>query len=445
MKKIIVSTSTIVIVILLIAVCIKRWNAWFGNPEEPVYNYITEPGRIQLTFGNDGEFSRNISWQCGDSLIESKVALAQNTDTTYIQAQGKLFETKGGKTVSYHAVLNNLNEGIYSYSVRTGNNESDWYEFKVNNPTDKLSFVYLGDIQDTINGITKQFVSDIYKKEQHADFWVLGGDVIERPHDQYWNEYFKSMDSISQTIPVIAIPGNHEYLKGITRRLEERFVYTFSYFVQSQYKGHTVYNLQYGNTAIITLDSNKDPWTLFSQRKWLKKALEQAENAKWKVVVLHHPIYSIKGKVNNLTVRLMFNSLIKKHKVDLVLQGHEHGYARMISKDSDDTFATPVYMVGQSSPKDYRLYFNDKYDRYGNGKRFYQNISINGDSLLVKSYTDTNKLYDDICIIKKENNIQIEDRAIAIPEQIEVNSRSKRMNDEKLKKYEEDISNWLAR
>lgn len=61
---------------------------------------------------------------------------------------------------------------------------------------------------------------------------------------------------------------------------------------------------------------------LFSQREWLKKTLK-ASDKKWKIVMFHHPVYSIKGKMNNLPVRWMFDSLLREYGVDLVLQGHE--------------------------------------------------------------------------------------------------------------------------
>lgn len=48
--------------------------------------------------------------------------------------------------------------------------------------------------------------------------------------------------------------------------------------------------------------------------------------------MLHHPVYSIKGKMNNLPVRWMFDGLFREYGVDLVLQGHEHNYARMTNK-----------------------------------------------------------------------------------------------------------------
>lgn len=48
--------------------------------------------------------------------------------------------------------------------------------------------------------------------------------------------------------------------------------------------------------------------------------------------MFHHPVYSIKGKNEQSSVRWMFDSLLREYGVDLVLQGHEHNYARMTNK-----------------------------------------------------------------------------------------------------------------
>ena len=382
-------------IIILAIWCTKRWDAWFGNPVEPAYISLQEPGRIQLTFGNNGENSRNISWQYGDTLLPSSIIYfeKEKNDTLIIPAAGKIFHTTGGTTVSYHVKLNDLVTGNYQYSVHTGDKQSAWYGFTINENNDDFSFIYLGDIQDTVGGVMKNFVSDIRRWQPDVDFWVLGGDVIERPHDRYWNEYFLSMDSVSQTTPILAVAGNHEYIKGISRTLEERFIYTFSYFLEN--KDFAAYDLRYGNTHIILLDSNRDFWQLPAQRKWLKAALQRAETAKWKIVVLHHPVYSVRGKTNNLVVRWAFNDLFQEYGVDLVLQGHEHNYAR---SNADNT---PIYVIGNSAPKNYRLKFDKHYDRFGSNGRFFSSFRVHQDSLFFKTFTEENEVFDDIFLLKK--------------------------------------------
>ena len=407
---------------ILIFICSKRWGTWFGNSPEPAYFCSDVPHRVQLTFGNDGQFSRNISWQCGDTLKLSKLYIAKTTgsDTISLAAEGKTLHTKGGTTVSYHSKLTGLTEGEYSYCVSTGDKKSDWYNFNVD-AKENFRFVYIGDIQDSVDGVLKNLFSNINQSEKDAAFWVLGGDVIERPQDRFWNEYYKSMDSISQTKPVIACPGNHEYLKGIPGKLDERFIYNFSYFIDSRSAGHAVFETRYRNTAIITLDSNRDTWMLFSQYRWFKKALKKTKDAKWKIVVLHHPIYSVRGKSRHYVIRNLFEPLFRKYGVDIVLQGHEHCYARMISKDKNNNATTPVYLISHSSPKDYRIKLTERYKRYGNGLKFYQTIDVSEDTLSLKTFTEFGELYDNVCISKNNNDLQVIDLATDIPEHFNSN------------------------
>lgn len=84
--------------------------------------------------------------------------------------------------------------------------------------------------------------------------------------------------------------------------------------------------------------------------KWLEEQLKKS-NARWKIVVLHHPLYSIKGSMNNLFQRTMFNPLVEEYGVDLVLQGHEHAYARMTAHGENGEAQAPVYTVSHCSPK----------------------------------------------------------------------------------------------
>ena len=439
----------IVIILLGIIAFIfnKRWNAWFDNVVEPPYASSNIPVRIQLTFGNDGQFSRNVSWQCGDALEFSQLFVVKTTttDTAAVTAEGKILRTQSGTTVSYHAQLTGLKAGEYRYNVCTGGKQSAWYNFTVSDG-DNFRFIYIGDIQDTIGGTAKNFFTQINQNEKDAAFWILGGDVVERPHDRYWNEYFASMDSITQTVPIIACPGNHEYRKGITGKLEERFVYNFSYLIDSRSDGNAVFDMRYGNAAIITLDSNRDTWTLFSQRRWLRQALQKAQDAQWKIVVLHHPIYSVRGKFRHFFIRRLFDPLIREYGVDIVLQGHEHCYARMTTKDKNNIPTTPIYLISQSSPKDYRINFDEKYDRFGNGMLFYQTVDIVADTLSLKTYAENGALYDHVCLVKAGGKVQITDWATGIPEHFDLNlSRIQKIKPAEKNTYRHEMETRLTK
>lgn len=425
-------------------ICKIRWKVWFYNRPEISYVLTNEPQRVILTFGNDGELSRNVSWVCGGVSKQAKLEYTKigSGDTLLIDGSSKFLKTLGGFSYANWAKFKDLAYGdSYSYRVWNDDRASNWYSFTMQqDSTDHFSFIFVGDVQDTLHGKTRDFMENVRYRFPQTDFYMLGGDFIERPMNCYWEEAYRSVDSIAPSKPLLVSPGNHEYVKGMVRTLEQRFNYSFSYLLESEYKNNNVYSVDYKDATIIVLDSNRDPWFLFSQREWLEKTLKNSDK-KWKIVMLHHPVYSIKGKTNNILVRWMFDPLFKEYGVDLVLQGHEHNYARMTNKEGDGKMTTPVYLVSHASPKGYRLKFNGKYDRFGTNNRFYQNIDVKGDTLRIQAFLENDSLYDDMQVVKNALGIQIIDRAQNIPEILEMPW----LTGKKAKEFEQNAEKWRKR
>ena len=401
--------------VVLGILCYVRWEVWFGNVPEPPYSTPDKPQRILLTFGDEDMYSRNVSRSCGETLQASFLELADENDTLHIEATGEVFESRSGKAAYYVARLRGLQAGcLYSYRVCTNGHYSSWHHFNISDHSN-ASFLYVGDVQDTIAGITNQLLREAFRHHPEAQFLVCGGDLTERPIDAYWQETFDGLDSIGQSVPLLNATGNHDYLKGLIYRLERRFSLVHSYYLDSMEGVNQVFTLRYKDVQLFVLDSNREFFYLFTQRAWLKRQLEKS-TAKWKVVVLHHPLYSIRGKNNNLIQRWMFDNLIREYDVDLVLQGHEHAYARMTAHD-DDEAETPVYVVSHLSPKNYRIEFDERFDKFGSGSRYYQKVVADDEQLILTAYDAvTNALYDSLVITKDKD---IEDFGKGIPEKIE--------------------------
>lgn len=128
-----------------------------------------------------------------------------------------------------------------------------------------------------------------------------------------------------QGIPCYAVLGNHDLAFGL-----QDFELNYTLF---HMQGRRYYSQVFGDHLVeaFMLDSN----TLQSEEgdneqvEWLKKALETSQ-ATWKIVVLHHPIYSSAQKfpgTPSLIERL--EPLLISHGVSLVLQGHNHLYERL--------------------------------------------------------------------------------------------------------------------
>ena len=285
-KKTIIRLSITLIVIAALALWINsRWSAWFHNEAELPYAPQSEPGRVLLTFGDENELSRNISWQYDSIVVPSHVELVDtlSKDTIQIDAQGEIFQSRSGKAAYYVAKLRTLQpDRYYTYRVCNEGKTSSWYSFRTYN-------------QSTRNDYSFMYV----------------GDLTERPTEQRWEETYRGLDSIGQQYPVITVTGNHEYLKYIIRKLERRFSLVFSYYLDSMVGENQVYTLKYNDMQIFCLDSNREFFYLWTQKKWLEEQLKKS-NARWKIVVLHHPLYSIKGSMNNLFQRTMFNPRVEK-------------------------------------------------------------------------------------------------------------------------------------
>ena len=64
------------------------------------------------------------------------------------------------------------------------------------------------------------------------------------------------------------------------------------------------------------------------QMEWIDQTLSNAAaDVKWKIVVGHHPYYTVGPRITNydtLTMRKAIANVFEKHKVDVYLSGHDH-------------------------------------------------------------------------------------------------------------------------
>ena len=373
----------LMIVIALGCWIASRWHTWFVEEDEEAYVASSSPAHVLLTFGDAQPLSRNVSWQA-DSIIRPswlELICLSDSDTIRVEAQGEVFRSRGGQAAYYVARLRELQAGTcYAYRV--------------------------GDVQDSIGGEANRFLREALSRHPESEFLVCGGDLADGPRQNCWEEAFRDIDSVTQAMPLLVVTGNHDYRKGVIQWLERRFPLTFSYFLDSKIADNQVYTLNYGPVQFFLLDSNRELPYLLTQRDWLKRQLEQSR-ARWKIVVLHHPLFSIRSRSRNLIQRWVFNDLLETYGVDLVLQAHEHAYARMTAHKYGHA-VTPVYTISHCSPKNYDIYENDHYDKTIASSRFYQTVRISGDTLTLAAYeVYHHSLCDSLQIIKDKDITKI--------------------------------------
>lgn len=423
-----------------------RWNAWFSNPPEPPYVTPASPDRLIVSLGEDASAGRVVSWRCDTLPAQGYVDLVDpaKADTVRIAASDTLVESRSGTSRFFHASVTGLRPGTtYRYRAGTENAVSGWYDLPVGATSDSLTFLMLGDIQDTIGGRTKEVFNDLHARYPGVDFWAFVGDIIERPMDKYWNYWFGTMDGITQSVPVVAATGNHEYLKGALKKLDSRWTSTFKNPGNGPegFSGRT-YRLSFDSLDFFVIDTDglQTPADYFRTRRWLAAELEKSDKP-WKIVMMHHPVYSVRSGRDNPLIRWTFKPVFERYGVDLVLEGHDHGYSRILTRTGSGEPAPPVYITSNCSPKLYAIGFDPVHDRLGSNLNFYQYVTLKGDSLSVRVYTTAHELYDEVLLVKPAGSgaPAVYDRTPAVPESLDLpEAFRKKWKDEKLKKYEEE-------
>lgn len=403
MKRIIIWVVS-VIVICALALWIKsRWIAWFVSPPETEFSYTTVPDRVTLTPGEDFVTERTVSWRCDTVEHDSYLLLATNKDTISIEASSDMVKSRGGKDIFYHVEIEDLKpDSIYSYRVVTNGVASKWYTIKMPSARGARKIVYVGDVQDTVGGKSQTLFHKLYKDHSDADFWAFGGDLIEAPMDKYWSFVYACADSTFATVPVVCATGNHEYLKTAYRTLDPRWTKTFVYPDNgANFAEGKSYYIKDDNILMVVLDTNglQDAITVTSEYQWLRNVLREEGKGRWKILMFHHPVFSVRDKRNNFLIRNTFKPLIEKYGVHLVLQGHEHGYSSMIYPDASKGY--PLYIISHASPKNYRVASHKDGMKIVANHRMYQVINVNDRELKYQALDiETDSIIDNYIIIK---------------------------------------------
>lgn len=119
--------------------------------------------------------------------------------------------------------------------------------------------------------------------------------------------------------PMVAAAGNHDYKEGIGRFDD--------YFKRNQWNRNYVHRAKSGVDFFI-LDSTpglESKSVRESQLTWLTEELTKSD-AKFKVVILHHPPYSSAKHGSTQVYQWPYPAL----GADLVISGHDHSYERII-------------------------------------------------------------------------------------------------------------------
>ena len=228
---------------------------------------------------------------------------------------------------------------------------------------DSFTFVVFGDNRDG-DKIFMDLVAKVNQEEGIA-FAVNTGDFVSHGRKSEYEKYLGMESDLKAKI--YHVPGNHDLVGGGEK-----------YF--RKYFGHFYYSFDYRNSHFVILNNAFKRHFDAEQFEWLKRDL--AKTKKENIFVFTHrptadPTEIYKGYImsgKKVIEELM--GVFRRYKVDYVIAGHIHGYARA-ERDGTIYIVTggagaPLYL-----PKDFGGFYH------------YVKISVDGNKIkdkVVKIY-----------------------------------------------------------
>lgn len=425
------------------------------------------PDRVILGYKGDPATSQAVNWRTDSTVTDAIAAIHEADPSPDFPPNARTIKAAthrlvvDGMTMNYHeANFSELKPGTqYVYRVGNGTQWSEWFHFKTaSDKSEPVSFLYFGDAQNDIRSLWSRAVRGAFANLPKANLMIHAGDLINNSNaDFQWGEWFEAGGWINGMVPNLATPGNHEYYRDADKKPLVSMHWKPQFALPENGPAglsETAYYIDYQGVRFIAMDSQAailDSTILDKQAAWFEQITSTNPN-RWTVVVHHHPIYSTKSGRDNDEWRAKMEPLYKKHKVDIVLQGHDHTYGRGINipvGQSRKKPNGPIYVVSVSGPKMYDIGLQNWMDRAASNTQLYQAITVDQNKLSFKAFTVNGDLYDAFDLNKDKNGVNtlVElSNTLKTQERLELPGRYlKSFKEEELKEYNQRYQEYKKR
>jgi phosphodiesterase/alkaline phosphatase D-like protein len=401
------------------------------------------PARVLLTWAGDPATTQAVTWRTGVLRPSPQIQFARlDPDPAFEKAATSVPGTAATKDLGdgrsvhhYSANLQGLTPGTkYCYRVGDGQVWSEWNAFRTAAAKpEPFRFLYVGDAQNSVRSLWSRAIRAAYAAAPDARFIVHAGDLVEEGwDDSLWGEWCDALGFIGATIPSVPVVGNHDLHRapvaggGPKPKLVLTVAPPWHWHFALPANGPDLkgmesqsYYIDYQGVRLIVLDVNafavedsepEDGAHVREQElSWLTKILAANPN-RWTIVAQHQGIYSIAHDRNYAQMRAALAPLYEKYGVDLVLQGHDHSYARShkiaAGKIVDPSAAGVIYAISVSGPKMYQTHAANRelMAKIVEQKQFYQVVEVSPDRLVYKAYSTDGAVADRFELRKSEGH-----------------------------------------
>jgi hypothetical protein len=315
--------------------------AWFASAMPPALETTvlstTTANCLMNTFGADPKTTRAFTWEMPSTFTTGGVELSTSSDLSHPTVLAStVTSADAGIANTYRVSASGLTAGTtYYYRADNGAAQSPIYSFKTEgNNESSFSFLHLSDTQADVDTYTVSTILDFQTfgsalatvtQTYHPNFLLETGDLIDLSNNEdQWRWYFKRAQSVLGNIALLPAIGNHEQSTAYpANSFREHFTVPNACTDPAVTPG-TVYSFDYGNAHFVVLNTENKGAGFTAQKAWADQDMAKT-NKKFIIVALHRGMFAGGGTTDTFDA---FSSLLDKHKVALVLQGHDHAYIR---------------------------------------------------------------------------------------------------------------------
>ena len=388
---------------------------------------------VTTSAGEDISSSVGISWHCknsGSYLIyqkegENEFIEVKPNEVYWSIEESYMGDAYDNKRYVCTVDLTDLEENSkYIYKIISGDISSNDLSFKTaDKEALEYSFLSFVDFQYSENQTTLNLVKTFVERTPEANLITCSGDITDEGYSEKSHRHLFDSDVFSNSILAFGV-GDHEYWgtdKSPIKMMQRP--YSFNKLFNNPDNGcegylNTSYYFRYNTTLFVFLDcgdSNVSSTNeMFSnQAKWLDDVLTTQKDYDFVIVCMHKSLYGDPDQ--DSTVRKfapVFTEVFDKHKVDLVISGHDHEYSRTkpISNGVAKENGTIYLDLGNSGSKaratGEEIKLSDLYDKYIDIKEKNYSLGIVGivkDGELSVCIRDQEyKFIDFVKIVKKD-------------------------------------------
>ncbi|HEY0334739.1 MAG TPA: metallophosphoesterase family protein [Stenotrophomonas sp.] len=379
------------------------------------------PDRIVASPAQDAAHGFAVAWRTDASVaapVLQWVVAGDSPDlgeARSVRTTSAELRSENGVSSHHRADVDGLQpDTLYAYRVQGKDTWSAWNHFRTAAlPGQPLTLLYFGDTQNKNLSLVSRVIRQAWRHAPDARLALFAGDLVsggDGLDDSEWGEWFEAGRWLLEGTAIAPAPGNHEYHEEFEDTPQERRVLgghwpvTFALPRNGPAEtARTTYWFDYQDVRVAVIDGTSalDLGTAKAQARWLDGVLADNPHP-WSIVLVHQPFYSPRADRDNVELVEQLLPVLRRRKVDLVLQGHDHTYGR---RGDEGGAATPVFVVSVAGPKQYRL--SDMARRtmrpVGEDTQLYQVLRIDPQRVSYESRTATGRLYDAFELVRQDN------------------------------------------